>query len=293
MSGSRDEAPTTYDGLRTAIQHRYDALANGQRRIADIVLNDPDGTAFRSIRETAELAQVHQSSVVRFAAIFGLNGYPALVTLCREHLTEQAHLVSRLSRVEETASTDGLRRSTLEHEQRNLDATFARIPADDWERTVRLLTDAELVHVMGLRKCLPVAQLMTYLLRLVRPGVHQVAPVTGALVDELRDLRADDVFVAISIDRYTADTVHAFEEAARRKLHTIAFTDSQSSPLARLADITFVVDCEGTGILRSVTSFIAVVQALATGVALNNGTRSRAELRQDDRLLGEFSIYSD
>lgn len=293
MSTNAESVPTSYDELRTAIQQRYDDLAAGQRRIADIVLNDADGTAFRTIRETADLADVHQSSVVRFAAIFGLAGYPALVALCREHLAEQAHLVSRLSRAEATGDADDLRRRTLEHENQNLSATFGRIATKDWEQTVQLLTDAAHIHVMGLRKCLPVAQLMTYLLRLIRPGVHQVAPITGALVDDLRDLSAGDVFVAISISRYTADTVRAFEEAKRRGLHTIAFTDSQSSPLARLAEITFVVDCEGTGILRSVTSFIAVVQALTTGVALQNGTRSRDELRQDEHLLGEFSIYSD
>jgi DNA-binding MurR/RpiR family transcriptional regulator len=285
-------APATYDELRVVLQNRLDTMAPGQQRIAELVLTDPDGTALRTISETARLARVHQSSVVRFAGLVGLSGYPAIVALCREHLTGQAQLVSRFGRAEERSREEDLLAATLDHERQNLTRTLSRVPDDQWQQAVESLTTAKNVYVMGLRKCLAVAELMAYLLRMVRPGVHLVSPVTGALVDELRDLREGDVFVAISIHRYTADTVRAFEQAKRRGLRTIAFTDSEASPLARLADITFTADCEGVMILRSVTAFVSLVQALATGVALRNGTRSRDELLQDERLLTHFGVYA-
>ncbi|MGH3628336.1 MAG: MurR/RpiR family transcriptional regulator [Sciscionella sp.] len=285
-------APTSYEELRSALQQRMDSLAPGQQRIATLLLTDPDGTAFRTISETAGLADVHQSSLVRFAGAFGLKGYPALVALCRQHLAQEADLVTRFARAQQRSGTGEYLSATVEHEQQNLRRTFTRIAPDQWDRTVRLLADADRVHVMGLRKCLPVAQLMSYLLRLVRPGVHQIAPITGALVDDLRDLRPQDVFVAVSIHRYTAETVRAFTEAKRSGLHTVAFTDTAASPLARVADVTFLVDCEGVAILRSVAAFISLVQALATAVALHNGTQSRDELLSDERLLSEFSVYS-
>ena len=284
--------PTTYDELTAALQDRMGTLAPGQQRIATLLLTDPDGTAFRSITETAKLANVHQSSLVRFATTFDLKGYPALVALCRQHLAREAQLVTRFGRAQEHSETGEFLTSTVEHEQQNIRRTFTRIAPEQWDQTVQLLANASRIHVMGLRKCLPVAQLMTYLLRLVRPNVHQIAPVVGALVEDLRDLQQGDVFVAISIHRYTAETVRAFEEARSRGLHTIAFTDTAASPLARTADTTFLVDCEGVTILRSVASFISLVQALATAVALNNGTRSREELLSDEHLLADFSVYS-
>lgn len=285
--------PATYDDLRDRLQERMDEFAAGQRRIAQVLLNDPSGTAFRTITETANAAQVHESSVVRFATSLGLKGYPGLVELCRQRLAEEAQLVSRFGRAQQHADSSSLLAEAAEHDQQNLVQTYSRIDPDQWDAAVQLLADADRIHVMGLRKCLPVAQLMTYLLRLVRPGVHQVAPVAGALVDEFRQLNAGDVFAAISIHRYTADTVRAFHVAKSRGLTTIAFTDSAGSPLARIADVSFFVDCEGVTMLRSVTAFSSLVQTLATGVAIHNGTQSRDELLVDEQLLSEFSVYSE
>ncbi|MET3811517.1 MurR/RpiR family transcriptional regulator [Arthrobacter sp. UYEF3] len=286
-------APTNYRELREQLQERMPKLAQGQQRVATLLLTDPEGTAFRTIAETAALANVHQSSLVRFATGFGIKGYPGLVKLCRDYLSDQAHLVRRFDQVAGNSSTEGLLASVLEHEQQNLSRTFARIPSEQWDKAVGLLAQSPAVYVMGLRKCLPVAQLLTYLLHLVRPRVHQVAPVVGSLADQLRDFQRGDVFVAVSIRRYTSDTVYAFEEAKRRNLSTIVLTDNAASPLAKDADVVFFVDSQGVHILRSISAFISMAQTLATSVAQKLGTESRSELLVDEALLTSLQVYAD
>lgn len=285
--------PQSYVQLRTELQERMDSLAPGQQRIARLLLSDPEGTAFRSITETAQAAGVHQSSLVRFASSLGLRGYPALVKLCREQLTEQVHLVNRFERARQHGTSEELLTSVVEHDQQNVARTFARIDPGEWDRIVGSLADAPRVHVMGLRKCLSVAQLMSYLLHMVRPDVHLVAPTTGSLVDELRDVRSEDVFVAVSIRRYTADTVRATELARRRGARTVALTDDAASPLASAADHVLYVETGGVTLLRSLSAFVSLVQALATAVALRMGTRSRSELLQDEELLDAFEVYDE
>ncbi|MGT2462530.1 MurR/RpiR family transcriptional regulator [Sinomonas atrocyanea] len=167
-------ALTTYEELQAELQERMPALAPGQRRIATVLLSDPEGTALRSIAETAEIAGVNQSSLVRFATMLGLKGYPALVRLCREHLSGQANLVSRFERAQEHTGQGSLFAAVLEHEKDNLTRSYARIAQADWDQAVKTLAEAPAVYVMGLRKCAPIAQLLGYLLRLVRRRVEQI-----------------------------------------------------------------------------------------------------------------------
>ncbi|WP_028477481.1 MurR/RpiR family transcriptional regulator [Nocardia sp. CNY236] len=284
-------APETYAELRSVLQARMDAFAPGQQRVAKVLLTDPEGAAFRTIAENARVAGVHQSSLVRFATGLGLSGYPALVKLCREHLAEQAQLVRRFEAAEQhSAST--LFAAAVEHDQQNLARTYARIDPAEWDRAVTMLAEAPRVHIIGLRKCTGVAQTMAYLLHMVRPGVRHVAPSLGGLVDELRDLDSNDVFVAISIRRYTADTVRALRFARQRGLRAIALTDDAASPLAAAADVTFFVDTNGITIFRSLSAFLSLVQTLSTAVALQRGKHTRAELQQDEALLQAFDIYT-
>jgi DNA-binding MurR/RpiR family transcriptional regulator len=285
--------PRNYPQLRAELQARMPTLAAGQRRIARVLLADPEATAFRSIGETAKVAQVHESSLVRFAAALGLPGYPALVKLCRQQLAEQAQLVRRFEQAAELTETEELLGAVIEHDQQNIARTFARIDQATWSAAVDLLTDAAHVHVIGLRKCYTVAYLLSYLLHMVRPGVRQVTPSAGMVVDDLRDLSDEDVFVAIAIHRYTADTVRVLAEAKRRGLRTIALTDNPASPLVQFADVTCYVETGGVTVLRSLSAFVSLVQALATGVALRFGTRSRSELLLDEQLLDAFDVYYD
>src|SRR5262249_55164754 len=161
--------PASYQELRARLQDSLPTLAAGQRRIAQLLLDDPEGTAFRSIGETARLADVHPSSLVRFANLLGLAGYPGLVRLCREQLASTAPLVRRQEQAAEHTATAELLGAVVEHDGRNLTRTVAQIDHESWERAVEMLADSDSVHVVGLRKCFAVAYLMSYLLHMVRP----------------------------------------------------------------------------------------------------------------------------
>lgn len=291
--------PRNYGDLRERLQQGLNNFAPGQGRIAHLLLTDPEGTAMRSLGENAQAAGVHESSLVRFAKTLGLTGYPALVRLCREHITDQAHLVRRFDSALQGATTASPASAitalaqAAQQDQRNIAETFGRIEPEDWERAVVLLAEAPALHIIGLRKCLPVAELLAYLLHLVRNRVYHLNPPAAGLIDQLREFNQDDVFIAISIRRYTSATVSAAAEAHRRGLKIIALTDNPSSPLARFADTVFYVDGDSPHMLRSITAFIALAQALASAVALHLGARSRSQLLVDEELLDAFGVYTD
>ncbi|RKN07192.1 MurR/RpiR family transcriptional regulator [Streptomyces radicis] len=289
-------APRTYDELLAALQDRRDALTRSQRLLAERVMADPEGVAFMTVSELAAAVGVNEATVVRFATGLGLEGYPGLTRLCRERLREQAQLLRRYRTLEQldTEGEEGegdLLDRVVALDSANIARTFARVERETFSAAVRALAEAPRVHVMGLRKCHAPAYLLGYLLRMVRDEVATLTTGAGTLTDDLRRVREGDCFVALSIYRYTAETVRALEFARERGARCVVLTDNPASPLVAPADHVFYVEASGPSVLRSLTAFTALVQALAAGVARARGQDVRSSLLREEELLERFSVY--
>lgn len=286
------DVPATYEELAALVRARLPQLSRSHRRIAERVLADPEGVAFSKGADVAAALDVNESTVVRFATALGLDGYPHLVQLCRDKLSAEAQLLRRFSQASQVAgrTTDPLELAA-QHDQANVARTLARVDRRQWRATVRALSKAPQVHVLGLRKCHTVAFLLAYLLGMVRDGVDLMEGTAGTLVEDLRRVRRGDCFVAVAIHRYSRDTVLGFEWAKSQGATTVALTDNAGSPLVALADHTFYVDTTGVAVLRSMTAFVALAQTLANGVATERGADTDVTLRAEESLLGQFDVY--
>ncbi|MCP3800475.1 MurR/RpiR family transcriptional regulator [Allokutzneria sp. A3M-2-11 16] len=283
------DAPTSFAELSELLRSESEGFTPSQRTLAERVLTDPEGIAFKTVSELARDVGVNEATVVRFAQRCGLSGYPALVKLCREHLSGQAQLVRRLGSLAD--APDELLSKAVELDKQNLTRTLARVDPDAWRRAVGALAGARRVHVMGLRKSHSVAYLLAYLLDLVLDDVSLVIPGPGTLTDRLRRLESTDVLVAVSLHRYAADTVRAVRQAKSAGATTIALTDTAASPLADLADSVFFADTAGAGLLRSVTALVGLAQAMAAGVAGRRADQAPEALRRQEELLVAFNTY--
>ncbi|WP_081512390.1 MurR/RpiR family transcriptional regulator [Nocardia donostiensis] len=285
--------PRSYAELLVELRARHGTLSPSHRKLADRVMADPETVAFMTVSELAAAAEVNEATVVRFATVLGLKGYPGLTRLCREWLQEQAQLLRRFDTLEQLTDADGgLLPRALAYDQANLARTFANVDQEAWRCAVRDLADAPKVHIMGLRKCHAPAYLLSYLLGLLREDVALVTAAAGALTDDLRAVRPGDTFVAMSIHRYMADTVRATHWARSAGAHVVVLTDNPASPLVEPADDVFYVESSAASVLRSMTAFTALVQALAADVARRLGRNAREALLQEENLLRDFRVYA-
>jgi DNA-binding MurR/RpiR family transcriptional regulator len=285
--------PASYDDLALRLQQGLEQLTPSHRRLAERVLADPEGVAFMTVTELAAAVGVNESTVVRFATGLGLKGYPGLTELCRERLREQAQLVRRFtsSTTLDAAAHGDLLDLSVAFDQANVVRTLTNVDREAWAATITALARAPRVHVLGLRKSHAVAYLLGYLLRMVRDDVATLGTGPGILVEELRRVRPGDCVVGIGIHRYHRDTVRGFRWARAHGATAVALTDNAASPLARDADHTFLVDTAGVAVLRSMTGFTSLVQALANAVAVELEPEARSTLAAEEDLLGEFDIY--
>jgi DNA-binding MurR/RpiR family transcriptional regulator len=285
--------PQTFDELVEVLQGDFDDLTPNQRKIAELVMRDPERCAFMTISEMAAAVEVNEATVVRFAAALGLAGYAQLTKLCQQMLQDRLQMVRRFDSLDRQMADGGadVFQRVAFSESGNLSRTFADLDPDRWRETVSAIASAERVYVLGLRLMYSVAHMLSYQLGLIRDDVFLLDLGFGDLPDRIRGVDEGDAFIGLGIHPYVKDTVRSLEHARGQDAKTIALTDRPSSPLARIADTSLYVDTTGGSLSRSLTGFCAMVQLLAGGVAAAGGDDVRERLSSEESFLDALHVH--
>ena len=286
---------TTVDDLRQRLAELN--LTHSQRKLADIVRDDPEHIAVSTISALAADLNINESTVQRFSQALQLKGYSELRELCRQITRQRSTMLHRFidnesSETDKSPSTDSLRNRLASQDRTAIASTFAHLEDDIWNQAVSMISSARHVAVAGLRSSFPAAALLSYLLRLVRTDVIELTDRNGINIDALRSLNEQDCMIAISTQPCSRDTVKAAEWAKQTGVNIISITDSSSSPLFSIAKPVIIADTDSASVLSSISSLVSVVQALANDVAAHDAQRTRRQLRQEEHMLNDFEIYA-
>lgn len=240
-------------------------LPRAERRVAEIVLADPGVAAFATVAELGRRAGTSGATVVRLAERLGYGGWVRLQAEARAELDQQ--LRPATERIRETTKGDVLAQ-TARREAENVHRTLAAVDRDAFSAAVEHLADPKRsVHVLAGDAEAGIGTFLKDALDLLRPGVHRVSGSPTAVARHLAHAARGDVLVAIDLRRYERWVLDAASLAAGAGAVVLAITDSVLSPLAQQASASFVVTAEGAGPFDSHVGTLALVNALATGVA--------------------------
>src|SRR5260370_34850432 len=114
------------------------------------------------------------------------------------------------------------------------------------------------------------------------------APAPGRIGHLTRSLAKDDLVVAISFRRGLAQTVEGARKACQREAHCVAITDTYLSPLARIANETFLASIETTSFGASYAPPVALGNEFLPACEQVRG----AETKNIGRQISEEQLYS-
>ena len=209
-------------------------LTPTQRRIAHSLVQHATAAAYLSAAEVAELAQVSQPSVTRFAMALGYDGYPALRRRLREIVT------AGQAAPQSIGSGTEIQRA-IHAEAENLRQLADELAdAKQVEAAATLLAASRPLPVLGLRAAAPLATYFAYFAAKVLPDVRVLDSGGSLLADRLDQARAAGAtaMLAIVLPRYPRESIDALREARAAGLSVVVITDSPVSPAAEHADIT-------------------------------------------------------
>jgi DNA-binding MurR/RpiR family transcriptional regulator len=269
--------------VRDRIAARRDTLTPGERRVAEIVLDDPQAVAFGTVASVAERAGTSGPTVLRMASKLGLDGFVGLQAAVQEELA--ARLRPAAERIRQRPAPDPLARA-LEAELENVHATLGGIDPEVFARAVlRLAVARRRVGILSGEATFGVAHLFADMLGLLREGVELLAGSPVRVVRRLAVFEPDDTLVVVDLRRYERWVLDTMRNARQTGLHVIGVTDGLLSPVAEGADEVFVVDAAGAGPFDSHVGTLALCNALAAGVAAR---LRRTAAKRLDRVEGAW-----
>ncbi len=253
------------------------SLTPAERRVAEIVLAQPQLVAFGTVAELAEAAASGAATVVRLATKLGYDGFTDLQSTVQHALARQ--LRPAAERIREPAANDAIGRH-LDLELDNVASTFRALDEAALDDVVGHLSDpAARVFVLSGDASVGVATQLVGDLAALREGVRLVDGNDVAVRRTVALVKATDVLVMIDLRRYDRWVVEAAREAHRRQAWCVAITDSLLSPLAAMANRTFTVAAAGGGPFDSHVGTLALTNVVVAAVA--DRLRSEATERLD------------
>ena len=270
-----------HHNLLEIIHERIASLNKSERKVAEVIVSDPQAATRYSIASLARAAGVSEPTVNRFCRNFSTNGFPDFkIQLAQSLASSGTPYVSQSVSMDDTPRdyTDKIFLTTIA----GLDRARQTIDIDTITEAVDYLIQAKQIAFFGSGGSAPVALDAQH--KFFRFNI----PVTAyddALMQRMVAAAATtgDVIVAISYTGRTRETVEA-ARLARANGATVIGITSPDSPLARTCTTTIAVtDPEDTDIYMPMASRIihlAVIDILATGVTLKRGPDFQTHLKK-------------
>jgi DNA-binding MurR/RpiR family transcriptional regulator len=267
------------------------ALTDAERRVAEVVLAQPELVGFGTVADLAEASKAGAATVVRLATKVGFDGFTALQAAVQGELARQ--LRPAAERIRQPLSGDVVARHART-EADNVQVTLSAIETASFEHAVRMLVEPHhRVVVLSGDASRGVAVQFAGDLASVRDGVTVLDGNDVAVRRSVSLLGERDVMMTLDLRRYDRWVIEAATLAHQRGVRQLAIVDSVLSPLAALAERTFTVAAAGVGPFDSHVGTLALLNALATGVADALRTEAGARLAAIEQAWATANALTD
>lgn len=231
---------TQFSGVEGRIQEKMPQLTTTEKRIGRALLANYPTLGLGPAVDLATAANASAATVLRFVLALGFNSYPDFQRSLRAELEERIKSPLQKTAVSNVSEGEEFLTRFADMAVENIRQTSASISAPEFESVCQQLANARgQCHVLGGRFSDALARYMVAHLRIVRPGVRQLASGPDSRLDQLLDIRAQDTVLIFDIRRYEEDLARSAAQIKARKAGIILITDQWISPVARYARWVF------------------------------------------------------
>ena len=274
------------------IQENIHTFSKGQKKIANFILESYDKAAFMTASRLGKKVGVSESTVVRFAAELGYDGYPDMQKSLQKMIRNRLTSVQRIEVTNDRLGDQDLLSMVLQSDIDKIRMTLEELDRESFERAVDAIVSAKKIYIIGVRSSAAIATFLHFYFNLIFENVCLVSANTASEVFEsLLRVGPGDVVVGVSFPRYSSRTVQAMNFARDRGATTVAITDSEASPLAPISHYTLKARSDMASFVDSLVAPLSLVNALLVAVSQRKNDDLAHTFQTLEDIWDEYGVY--
>ena len=267
-------------------------LSKGHRKIAQYIVEHYDKAVFMTASRLGESVGVSESTVVRFAAELGYDGYPDMQKSLQKMIRNRLTSVQRIEVTNDRIGDQDLVSMVLQSDMEKIRLTLEELDRSAFDNAVKAIVSAKRIYIIGVRSSAAIASFLGFYFNLIFDNVVNVTAGTASeMFEHLLRVGEDDVVIGVSFPRYSSRTVQAMSFARDRKATTVAITDSEASPLAPICKYTLKARSDMASFGDSLVAPLSLVNALLVAVSRAKNDDLANTFQTLERIWEDYGVY--
>ncbi len=274
------------------IEINMEGFSKGQKRIANYILENYDKAAFMTASKLGKLAEVSESTVVRFASELGYNGYPSMQRALQEMIRSRLTSTQRIQAAGDLYGRQAILPAVVQSDIEKLRFMAGGAGQADFDRVVDKLLNCRHIYILGVRSSSFVAGYLNFYMHLLTGNVTLVqSNAAGEIFEQLLRIGPEDVMLAITFPRYSKVTMNTVKFARNRGASVIAITDNELSPVYQMADQALLAPCEMISFVDSMVAPLSLINALLIAIGCRLGTDVTRTFAELEDIWNEYGVF--
>ena len=278
--------------ILSVIQNSMPTFSKGQRLIARFILESYDKAAFMTASKLGKTVNVSESTVVRFAAELGYDGYPSMQKALQEMIRNKLTSIQHIEVANDRIGNQDILSMVMQSDIEKIRMTLEETDRASFRQAVDAILSAHRIYILGVRSAAALADFLGFYFNLIFDNIVLVHTTSASeIFEQLLRVGPEDVVIGISFPRYSSRTVKAMRFAKDRGANVIALTDSEASPLAEAATETLLAKSDMASFVDSLVAPLSLVNALIVAVGRRRNEDVEQIFADLEQIWSEYGVY--
>ena len=276
----------------TRMNQNFAQMSKSHKKIASYIMDHYDTAVFMTAATLGKEIGISESTVVRFAAGLGYDGYPEFQKALEEWVKSKWNSLQQMGAKYGNSSQSEILTSVIRADMEKMEDTIHNLDPAAFETAVSSILEAKHVYVIGLRSCEPLASFLSFYLSMIRGDVMQLKTTsTTELFEQMIRVSDEDVVIGISFPRYSMRTLKAMEFANDRNAKVITITDSVHSPMNLYSSCNLLARSDMVSIVDSLVAPLSVINALVVALCVKATEQASKNLKDLEEVWANYQVY--